>query len=114
MTISRRDAKLSSMRIIKAPFLAAAAKDFPKARKWLEQWGAIVAAVEWRHLQDVRAVYPSADAVKVASGRKVTVFNACHNDYRLIVAIHYNRRIVYTLGFLTHAEYSKDKWKEEL
>ena len=102
------------MRIIKIPFLVATSKDFPKARKWLEQWCAITMAADWRHIQDVRAAYPSADSVKVASGRKVTVFNVCHNDYRLIVAIHYNRRIVYTLGFLTHAEYSKDKWKEKL
>jgi mRNA interferase HigB len=42
------------------------------------------------------------------------VFNVCGNDFRLIVAIHYNRGIVYTLRFLTHAEYSKDKWKKEL
>jgi mRNA interferase HigB len=62
----------------------------------------------------VRKTYASADAVTVKSKRTVTVFNVCGNDYRLIVAIHYKTRIVYTLRFLTHAEYSKDKWKDEL
>jgi mRNA interferase HigB len=42
----------------------------------------------------------------------VTVFNFCGNDYRLVVAIHFDRQIVFMLRFLTHAQYSKDKWKE--
>lgn len=50
----------------------------------------------------------------VGSRRTVTVFNACGNKYRLLAAIHYNRKIVFTLRFLTHAEYSKDEWKNDL
>ena len=102
------------MRIIKVPFLAEAAKKHPKARKWIENWCSIVKEVPWKNIQDVRASYPSADTVTVGSGSNVVVFNVCGNDFRLIVAIHYNRGIVYTLRFLTHAEYSKDKWKKEL
>jgi mRNA interferase HigB len=52
--------------------------------------------------------------VKVSSGGQVVVFNVCGNAYRLIVAIHFNRQIVFTLRFLTHADYSKDQWKTEL
>ena len=62
----------------------------------------------------MRATYPSADMVRVASGRRALVFNVCGNDYRLIVAMHFDRQIVYTLRFLTHAEYSQDRWKDEL
>lgn len=36
------------------------------------------------------------------------------NRYRLIVAIHYNTQMVYVLRFLTHAEYDKGAWKEQL
>ena len=36
------------------------------------------------------------------------------NDYRLIVAAHFNRQSVYTLRFMTHAEYSTDRWKDTL
>ena len=50
----------------------------------------------------------------VGSKRTVTVFNASGNKYRLLTAIHYNRKIVFTLRFLTHAEYSKDEWKNDL
>ena len=36
------------------------------------------------------------------------------NKYRLITAIHYNIEKVFILRFLSHAEYSKEKWKAEL
>ena len=65
-------------------------------------------------MTEVRKTYPSADMVKVQSGKNVTVFNVCGNEFRLIVAIHYDREIVFTLRFFPHAEYSKDKWKDEL
>ena len=32
----------------------------------------------------------------------------------LIVAIHYNKRRVYTLDFMTQAEYDKNTWKNDL
>jgi hypothetical protein len=35
-------------------------------------------------------------------------------DDGLIVAIHFDRQMVYTLRFFTHAEYSKGRWKDEL
>jgi len=102
------------VRIIKVSFLTEAAKRFPKARKWIENWSSIVKKVQWKNIQEVRGSYPSADTVTVNSNHNVVVFNVCGNDFRLIVAIHYNRGIVHTLRFLTHAEYSKDKWKKEL
>ena len=68
----------------------------------------------WRNLADVRRSYPSADTVRVSSGRPVLVFNVCGNSYRLIMAMHFDRQMAYTLRFLTHAEYSIDRWKDEL
>ena len=102
------------MRIIKIPFLVEAIRKHPKSRNWVENWAAVTRKTSWKNIQEVRATYPSADTVKAASGSNVVVFNVCGNDFRLITAIHYNRGIVYTLRFLTHAEYSKDLWKKEL
>ena len=59
-------------------------------------------------------MFPSADAVKVGTGRIATIFNVCGNKYRLITAIHYNTGLIFILRFLTHAEYSKNAWKENL
>ena len=51
----------------------------------------------------MRATFPHADAVTVASGRSVVVFNIAGNKYRLITAIHYNRQLAFTLMVLTHS-----------
>ena len=102
------------MRIIKEAFLVAAGREHPPAARHLDVWRKMVRAAAWRSLVDVRRSYPDADAVKVRSGRTVLVFNIRRNDYRLIAAAHFNRQIVYALRFMTHAEYSKDRWKENL
>ena len=102
------------MRIIKEAFLLAAGRGHPPAARHLDVWRKTVKAAMWRNLVDVKRTYPDTDAVKVRSGRTVLIFNIRRNDYRLIAAMHFNRQIVYTLRFMTHAEYSKDRWKSEL
>jgi mRNA interferase HigB len=84
------------------------------AAESLAAWLKNASDATWRSLAELRQVYPHADPVVVASGRTVVVFNIRGNRYRLITAIHYNRQVIYTLRFLTHAEYSKDRWKETL
>lgn len=102
------------MRIIKEAFLVAAGREQPPAARHLDLWRGTVKAATWRNLVDVRRSYPETDAVKVRSGRTVLIFNLRRNDYRLIAAAHFNRQIVYSLRFMTHAEYSQDRWKETL
>ncbi len=57
-------------------------------------------------------MFAHADAARVASGHEVTVFNVAGNKYRLVTAIHYSAQRVYVLRLMTHAECSKDLWKE--
>ena len=102
------------MRIIKETFLVAAGREHPPAARHLDVWRKTVKAATWRNLVDVRRSYPDTDAVKVRSGRTVLVFNVRRNDYRLIAAANFNCQIVYTLRFMTHAEYGKDRCKETL
>jgi mRNA interferase HigB len=102
------------VRIIKEAFLVAAGRDHPPVSRHLETWRQTVKAAAWRTLVDVRRSYPDTDSVKVRSGRAVLIFNLRRNDYRLIAAVHFNRQISYTLRFMTHAEYSKDRWKDTL
>src|ERR1700693_641747 len=96
------------MRIITRKRLREFAQRHPDAAEPLQQWYRLLREALWKSLQDVRRVYPHADAVTVASENTVTVFNLCGNKYRLIAAIHYNRQRVYVLRLLRHAEYSKD------
>lgn len=58
--------------------------------------------------------FPSVDPVPVKSGNTVYVFNIRRNEFRLIAAVHFDQRRVFTLRFFTHSEYDNPKWKEEL
>ena len=102
------------MRIIHGGTVRVWADNHRDACESLSAWVRNTKLATWRNLAEVRQVYPHADAVVVESGRTVVVFNIRGNRYRLIAAIHYNRQVVYTLKFMTHAEYSKDRWKETL
>jgi len=102
------------MRIIKRATLALYWQRNPHAHSGLLYWHKFAKRARWTCLQDVRATFPHADAVPVASGRNVVVFNVAGNKYRLITAIHYNRQLVFTLMVLTHAQYDKAMWKEVL
>jgi mRNA interferase HigB len=102
------------MRIIKTSMLKEFWEGHREAEASLRTWAQQTSAAEWPSFVQVRKTFPSADQVTVASGRPVVVFNIAHNRYRLIAAIHYNTQIVYTLVILTHKDYSRNAWKEQL
>jgi len=62
---------------------------------------------KFNSIDDIRAVFPTADKVG-----KLIVFNIGGNKYRLIAAIHYNRKWIYVRAVLTHEEYDQGNWKE--
>lgn len=78
----------------------------PDAEAALDVWYRVAKSSLWANLQDVRRVYPHADAVG-----KWTVFNIRENRYRLIVEIGYRSRIVFIRHILTHSEYDRGEWK---
>jgi mRNA interferase HigB len=94
------------MRVIGRKVLEDFSKKHPQAKKNLDAWYTVTKDATWASLVEVRRVYPSADFV---SG--LTVFNISGNNYRLIVRIHYKAQIVYLDRVLTHAEYTKGRWK---
>src|SRR5258707_949399 len=102
------------MRIVTEPFLKEMAARYPQAAEWLNTFRRSARKAHWRNIVELRRTYPHADAVTVRSRRPVTVLNVAGNKYRLIVAIHFNHQIIFTLCFLIHAEYSKDQWKNDL
>jgi mRNA interferase HigB len=102
------------MRVISRKRLREFAERYPDAAEPLEKWYRLFREAEWENHQDVRRVFRHADMVTVASEKTVTVFNVGGNKYRLIAAIHYNRQCVYVLRVLTHADYSKNFWKDTL
>ncbi len=85
-----------------------------EAEASLQNWVQLVRSAQWHDFAQLRRTFPAADQVTVASGRTVVIFNIAYNRYRLIAAVHYNRKIVYTLKILTHKEYDRNHWKQKL
>ena len=102
------------MRIIHGGTVKGWVAQYPDTAQSLVAWLKNASHAKWRTLAEIRQVYPHADPISVESGRTVVVFNIRGNRYRLVTAIHYNRQVVYTLRFMTHAEYSKNRWKDTL
>lgn len=115
------------MRVIKKKKLNEFFELHPQGRKPLERWYEIVRKARWRSFTEMRETFPSADEIRVRSGKKAVVFNIKRNDYRLITAVHYEKTVkdrggndklvegkAYLFFFLTHAEYDKGLWKEQL
>jgi len=74
----------------------------------LYDWYRVATKAEWKNLVEVQAVYPKTEAVG-----NFTVFNIKGNNYRLIVDLVYEAQRIYIKYVLTHAEYDKDKWKND-
>lgn len=82
------------------------ARTHPEARASLQHWFTIVRKTDYASFVDLRKTFPSADQVD-----QFTVFNIGGNKFRLIAAIHYNRKKLYIRHILTHAEYDRNTWR---
>jgi mRNA interferase HigB len=103
-----------SVRIIKESFLKEAAALHPRAAEGLQEWVAKIKAGTWQNPVELAQSFPSVDPATVESGNTVYIFNIRRNEFRLIAAIHFNRQRVFTLRFMTHAEYDRTNWKDTL
>ncbi|MBW4493584.1 MAG: type II toxin-antitoxin system HigB family toxin [Oscillatoria princeps RMCB-10] len=96
------------MHIISRKKLLDFCKQHADALSPLDEWFRTAKKAKWKHLDEVRQVYPSADGVG-----NFTVFNIKGNDYRLIVSIDYESQTIFVKYVLTHADYDKEKWKND-
>jgi mRNA interferase HigB len=78
-------------------------KDQPALKTALDAWFAETSRAHWASSADVKRRYASASTV----GGDRVVFNIKGNDYRLVVAIDYEKSIVWVKWIGTHAEYDK-------
>jgi mRNA interferase HigB len=101
------------MRTIKESRLHEYAKKHSRASTSLRHWRTVVRHASWKTFADLKHTFPSADQVTLPDKRQVVVFNIGGGVFRLITSIHFNRGIVYLRRFMTHAEYSKEEWKND-
>lgn len=80
---------------------------YPDSQSSLETWYQIVSQTSYESFSQLRQHFGSADYVG-----GLVIFNISGNKYRLISAIHFNRKKVYIRAILTHPEYDKGQWKK--
>ncbi len=81
----------------------------PISESSIKSWYKIIKNSKFKDFNELKMVFNSVDQVK-----NLTVFNISGNNFRLIVAIHFNRQKVFIRNILTHAEYDKENWKKEI
>ena len=97
------------MRIITESTLNKACEKYPDAEASLRAWKKLVKAQVWNSFTDVKATSVFApDQVK-----NLVIFDIGGNKYRLITCIKYKHKVIYIRDFITHAEYDKNKWKND-
>ena len=96
------------MRVISKGTLKAFWISHAQAKSGLSLWYERVSKQRFGSFVSLRQVFPSADLVG-----NFTVFNISGNNYRLITYIDYEYQIIFIRAVLTHAEYDKEKWKND-
>ena len=91
------------MRIIALSRLRDYWRKHPQAEKPLRNWYAEASRASWKTPADIKAAHRIASFL---AGNRV-VFNIKGNDYRLIVAVHYNRGRMFIRFVGTHDEYDR-------
>jgi hypothetical protein len=97
-----------SMRIVGLDILDAFRKKHADARRPLNAWQTDVEYSTWLSPQDIKDKYASVDFL---SGNRA-IFNIKGNAYRLVVAVRYRNGLVVIDWVGTHAEYSKQNFRD--
>ncbi len=83
-------------------------KDQPALTAALNAWFAEVSKASWASTADVKRLYATASIV---SADRI-VFNIKGNDYRLVVAVDFEKAIVWIKWIGTHKDYDRIDVKE--
>lgn len=75
----------------------------PDAEIPLRAWYALAKRADWKTPSAIKAAYRNAS---FTANRRV-VFNIKGNDYRLVVAVHYDRGLMYVRFVGTHRQYDR-------
>ncbi len=78
-------------------------KDQPAVKAALDAWFDEVSKVDWKSSADVKRLYATASIV---SAERI-VFNIKGNDYRLVVAVDFEKAIVWIKWIGTHKAYDR-------
>ena len=83
-------------------------KDYAAPKSALDAWFAETSKANWKNSSEVKRNYATASVV---SNERI-VFNIKGNDYRLVVAIDFEKSIVWIKWLGTHKEYDRINVKD--
>lgn len=95
------------MHVISRKALADFWQVHPPAQGPMTAWFKVVEGTAFTNFAAVRSTFNSADKVG-----PYTVFNVGGEGYRVVAAIHYNRKKLYIRHVFTHVEY--ERWSAKL
>ncbi len=96
------------MRIISRKAFRAFSEKHPESGQALDDFYGKIKRCSPRNLAELRQTFPSADSVG-----DCIVFNVGGNKYRLIVHLDYEVQTMWIRFVLTHAEYDRERWKDD-
>ena len=96
------------MRIISRKALRTYWEEHPVSEEVLGDWFRKIKRAKASSIVELRKTFPSADLVG-----DCVVFNVGGNNYRIIAHIDFDLQIVWIRFVLSHAEYSKERWKTD-
>ena len=96
------------MRVISRKKIRDAAARHMEWEASLNAWYKVTKHADWKHFEEVKRTWRSVDRV----GRCV-VLDIANNRCRLIAWIKYDRRKLFIRYILDHAEYGREKWKND-
>ncbi|HMM55126.1 MAG TPA: type II toxin-antitoxin system HigB family toxin [Candidatus Desulfobacillus sp.] len=91
------------MRIIALSALRKFWEAHPDAETPLRAWHALASRARWKTPADIKEAYGSASII---GGNRV-VFNIKGNDYRLVVAVRYDKGLMFVRFVGTHRQYDR-------
>lgn len=91
------------MRVIALSSLRTFWTKYPDAETPLRAWYAQASRAIWKTPADIKSAYRNASF----TGNKRVVFNIKGNDYRLVVAVRYDRGLMYVRFVGTHQQYDQ-------
>jgi mRNA interferase HigB len=91
------------MRVIAISTLRTFWEKHPDAKRPLQAWYAEASRSDWSSPLDIKAAHRNASFI---ADRRV-VFNIKGNDYRLVVAVHYDKRRMFIRFVGTHRDYDR-------
>jgi mRNA interferase HigB len=93
----------SRVRVIAKKILREFWQKHSDCEQQLKSWYQETNNAEWKNPNDIKTEYPSAS---ILNDNRI-VFNIKGNNYRLVIKINYNYRIVWIRFIGTHPEYDK-------